>query len=202
MTSRTRLARITASIAIAFALVLLVACDGNGGGGGAAGPGPGPSAESIAAGNCADAADNDGDTLVDGADPDCAGCNVDFTGGQADGNACYRDAAISQGGCGQPFRLFLTLEVTGGQATVTVTTQSNPGGGGGADPSLTFAQCTSDCTGDDNTFSCDVTDSNGVVRTVTGTLSGNNIIGTIETTCGDIVSFVAQDRPDGDCPTP
>lgn len=130
----------------------------------------------------------------------CGNCTEDFAGGQADGTQCYQDSAVQQPGCGGPFRLFFYMEVVGGVATITVDTQDNPGGGGGQDPGIDVQGCTADCGADPLTFSCDVTDANGVTRTLTGTLVGTNIEGTIETTCGGTVAFNAVTRPDGDCP--
>jgi hypothetical protein len=215
-------------VVLASSLVLaggaLLACSGGGGGGGT-----GPADESSFAGNCADGSDNDHDGLTDGADPNCgtetiasgtcsdgidndgdgtidgadAGCGApgDCTADFApDGVACYRAPAVQQADCGGPFRLFLRAETSGGAVTFTVTTQDSPGGGGTQEPGIESAACAADCSGGDaSVFTCDVTDVNGVSRTINGTLSAGRVVGTIETTCGTQASFVALPRPDSDC---
>lgn len=130
----------------------------------------------------------------------CSTCSEDLAGGQPDGTQCYQDSAVQQPGCGGPFRLFFYLEFAAGGVTLTVDTQDNPGGGGGQDPGIVVQGCTADCGADPLAFSCDVTDADGVTRTLSGTLDGSNIVGTIETTCGGTADFSAVTRPDAECP--
>lgn len=132
----------------------------------------------------------------------CGNCSEDFAGGQADMTACYRDPSVQQGGCGGPFRLFIYVDVEGGFLMITVDTQDNPGGGGAQDPGIATQPCAADCAGDPMTFTCDVVDENGVTRTLTASITGGDIVGTIETTCGTVVDFSAGPRPDAECTAP
>lgn len=164
-----------------------------------------------AEGDCSDGIDGDCDGASDCDDSDCDAdvacadeCSQDFLGDDGDGNgiSCWVDRAIQNNSCEgeNNYRLFMQWDASGGGFAVVVNADDNPGGGGGSGTQIMAGDCDPDCGADEFTFTCEVPASDGMgTRTITGTIMGNRLEGTIENGCGEDLAYTARQESEGNC---
>ena len=122
----------------------------------------------------------------------------------ADGNGvtCWRDPASNNPCGGSSVRVLILWDASSASASIEVDASANPGGGGPSLSPFVGVTCDPDCSGSADTFTCSVTDEDGNVQTLTGTVSGGGLTGTLTIHCSDgstgSVTYDAAERPEGE----